>query len=35
MSELIGKTGIVVRNIARAERALVDELATLRRRDHS
>jgi len=26
MSELIGKTGIVVRNIARAERALVDEL---------
>ncbi|BCX69009.1 4-carboxy-4-hydroxy-2-oxoadipate aldolase/oxaloacetate decarboxylase [Pseudomonas izuensis] len=27
MSELIGKTGIVVRNIARAERVLVDELA--------
>ncbi|WP_408600765.1 4-carboxy-4-hydroxy-2-oxoadipate aldolase/oxaloacetate decarboxylase [Pseudomonas sp. PLMAX] len=26
MSELIGKTGIVVRNIDRAERALVDEL---------
>ncbi|MCK8664062.1 4-carboxy-4-hydroxy-2-oxoadipate aldolase/oxaloacetate decarboxylase [Pseudomonas azerbaijanoccidens] len=26
MSELIGKTGIVVRNIARAEQALVDEL---------
>lgn len=26
MSKLIGKTGIVVRNIARAERALVDEL---------
>ncbi|POF43298.1 4-carboxy-4-hydroxy-2-oxoadipate aldolase/oxaloacetate decarboxylase [Pseudomonas laurylsulfativorans] len=27
MSELIGKTGVVVRNIARAEQALVDELA--------
>jgi 4-hydroxy-4-methyl-2-oxoglutarate aldolase len=26
MSELIGKTGIVVRNIARAEQSLVDEL---------
>ena len=26
MSELIGKTGIVVRNIARAEQALVEEL---------
>ncbi|RAI63117.1 4-carboxy-4-hydroxy-2-oxoadipate aldolase/oxaloacetate decarboxylase [Pseudomonas fluorescens] len=26
MSELIGKTGVVVRNIARAEQALVDEL---------
>ena len=26
MSELIGKTGVVVRNIPRAEQALVDEL---------
>ena len=26
MSELIGKTGVVVRNIARADQVLVDEL---------